>query len=81
MLNSHKIFLLIVLLTGLFFSQAMKEGFNQFRGKLVHTDLTPFECQKRCADNGNCRYSNTPRAINNTQKKGACYHSFGNRGQ
>ena len=39
------------------------------------------ECQKRCAENGNCRYSNTPRAINNTQKKGACYHSFGNRGQ
>ena len=47
MLNSHKIFLLIVLLTGLFFSQAMKEGFNQFRDKLIHTDIIPYECQKR----------------------------------
>lgn len=81
MLNSQKVFLLILLLTGLFFSENIREGFNQFREKLVHSELTPYECQRRCAEKDNCRYSNTPRAINRSQKKGPCYHSFGLKGQ
>ena len=48
MLNSQKVFLLILLLTALFFSENIREGFNQFREKLVHSELTPYECQKMC---------------------------------
>ena len=35
MLNSQKVFLLIVLLTALFLSENIKEGFNQFRQKEI----------------------------------------------
>tara|TARA_Y100000741_G_C18153055_1_gene518056 strand:- start:69 stop:776 length:708 start_codon:yes stop_codon:yes gene_type:complete len=81
MLNSQKVFLLILLLTALFFSENIREGFNQFREKLVHSDLTAYECQKRCAEKENCRYANTSRSVHRSQKKGPCYHSFGLKGQ
>jgi len=81
MLNNQKVFLLIVLLTGLLLSENIKEGFNQFRAKLIHTELTPYECQRRCVIKPNCRYSNYKRNIDRTQKKGECYHSYGLKGQ